>query len=156
MRSINGDSLKVAIAHFHSERGRVSAGSCGESRLRRKSRGTLASPLALRKLLRRFLDICNAIDYARSRGVIHRDIKAANFILGKHGETRFSRPRQLDPSIDEPLEAFVSRGALPSKASSRAGKAARLRLHCPVYDAFRLRGAALAIPADLMETGAAR
>ena len=43
--------------------------------------------LALRKLLRRFMDVCNAIDYAHSRGVIHRDIKPANIILGKHGET---------------------------------------------------------------------
>ena len=39
------------------------------------------------KLLRRFLDVCNAIDYAHSRGVLHRDIKPANIILGKHGET---------------------------------------------------------------------
>ena len=43
--------------------------------------------LELRKLLRRFLDVCNAIDYAHSRGVIHRDLKPANIILGKHGET---------------------------------------------------------------------
>ena len=43
--------------------------------------------LDLRKLLRRFLDVCNAIDYAHSRGVLHRDIKPANIILGKHGET---------------------------------------------------------------------
>ena len=43
--------------------------------------------LELRKLLRRFLDVCNAIDYAHSRGVLHRDIKPANIILGKHGET---------------------------------------------------------------------
>ena len=43
--------------------------------------------LALRKLLRRFVDVCNAIDYAHSRGVLHRDIKPANVIVGKHGET---------------------------------------------------------------------
>ena len=43
--------------------------------------------LELRKLLRRFLDVCNAIDYAHSRGVLHRDIKPGNIIVGKHGET---------------------------------------------------------------------
>src|SRR5208283_3827551 len=43
--------------------------------------------LALRKLLRRFVDVCNAIEYAHTRGVIHRDIKPANVIVGKYGET---------------------------------------------------------------------
>ena len=43
--------------------------------------------LELRKLLRRFTDVCNAIDYAHSRGVLHRDIKPGNIIVGKHGET---------------------------------------------------------------------
>ena len=73
MRFIRGESLKEAIDHFHA--GPLPGGPTGSRNL------------ALRKLLRRFLDVCNAIDYAHSRGVIHRDIKPANIILGQHGET---------------------------------------------------------------------
>jgi serine/threonine-protein kinase len=73
MRFIRGDGLKDAIAAFHSD----------AALQRDPGRRTLA----LRKLLLRFLDVCNAIEYAHSRGVLHRDIKPGNIILGKHGET---------------------------------------------------------------------
>lgn len=37
--------------------------------------------------LKHFLDICYAIAYAHSRGVIHRDIKPLNMMIGEFGET---------------------------------------------------------------------
>ena len=73
MRFIKGDNLKDAIAGYH-----------GDQSLKRDPG---RRSLELRKLLRRFLDVCNAIEYAHSRGVLHRDIKPGNIIVGKHGET---------------------------------------------------------------------
>src|SRR5262249_22809434 len=40
----------------------------------------------LNKLLRYFLQVCNAVDYAHNRGVIHCDIKPANILFGDYGE----------------------------------------------------------------------
>jgi serine/threonine protein kinase len=101
MRLVKGDTLKAAIASFHagvgwverSETHRKSQGHRDRARpwWASKTRPIPRDPgrrsLELRKLLRRFLDVCNAIEYAHSRGVLHRDIKPGNIILGKHGET---------------------------------------------------------------------
>jgi serine/threonine-protein kinase len=73
MRFVQGDSLKAAIARFHAAD--VPGRDPGER------------ALALRGLLGRFLDVCDAIAYAHSRGVLHRDLKPGNIMLGKYGET---------------------------------------------------------------------
>jgi serine/threonine-protein kinase len=73
MRFIRGDSLKETIERFHAD-----------PELK-KDPGRRS--LELRQLLGRFIDVCNAIEYAHGRGVLHRDIKPGNIIVGKHGET---------------------------------------------------------------------
>ncbi|HEV3004483.1 MAG TPA: serine/threonine-protein kinase, partial [Pirellulales bacterium] len=73
MRFVKGDSLKDAIKRFHDAD--QAQRDLGERRLK------------LRELLGRFIDVCNAVEYAHSRGILHRDLKPGNIMLGKYGET---------------------------------------------------------------------
>jgi serine/threonine-protein kinase len=42
--------------------------------------------LALERLLQIFLKVCDAVSFAHSRGVIHRDLTPANVMVGDYGE----------------------------------------------------------------------
>jgi serine/threonine protein kinase/tetratricopeptide (TPR) repeat protein len=120
MRFIKGDSLKEAIARFHA----------GEARGTDPGR----HPLGLRKLLRRFTDVCQVIGYAHSRGVLHRDIKPGNVIVGKHGETLvvdWGLAKAV--GLREPGPAPDERTLVPSSASGSAETLPGSALGTPAY-----------------------
>jgi serine/threonine-protein kinase len=93
MRFIRGDSLQDAIKRYH--QGEPGASATGER------------TLELRKLLGRFIDVCQAIQYAHDRGVLHRDLKPGNIMLGKYGETLVV-DWGLAKSLDNPGEPGAS------------------------------------------------
>jgi tRNA A-37 threonylcarbamoyl transferase component Bud32 len=118
MRFIRGDSLKEAIDRFHRD-------EALKDDLGRRS-------LEFRRLLGRLLDVSNAIEYAHSRGVLHRDIKPGNIIVGKHGETLVV-DWGLAKATGRSEPGAAERTLMPSSASGSAETLPGSALGTPAY-----------------------
>jgi eukaryotic-like serine/threonine-protein kinase len=101
MRFIRGRDLKEATTDYHAMQGTDAD-----------------SNLAFRELLRRFIDVCDAVGYAHSRGVLHRDLKPGNIMLGKYGETLVVDWGLAKTSTDAPIETTTGERALRPASGS--------------------------------------
>lgn len=88
MRFIRGRTLREAIGDYHDNK-----------------RGKTVETIDLVGLLSTFVAVCNTVAYAHSRGVIHRDLKGENVILGDYGEVHvldWGLAKLLTEPNDEP------------------------------------------------------
>jgi PAS domain S-box-containing protein len=71
MRFYSGRTLTDAIQQAHADREKDDEGEAFER---------------LFPLIEQFLTVCDTISYAHSKGIIHRDLKGENIVLGEFGE----------------------------------------------------------------------
>jgi serine/threonine-protein kinase len=94
------------------------------------------SPVALPRLLKIFERVCQTIAYAHSKGVIHRDLKPQNVMVGEFGEVQV---------MDWGLAKVLAEGG--AEAETLAGHADRVRLLGDADGAATQAGSVLGTPA---------
>ena len=130
MRFIKGDTLRQATDRFHRVAGQIPAEGSATPPVESTDRAVDFTGVEFRKLLGRFLDVCQAIEYAHSRGVLHRDLKPGNIMLGKYGETLvvdWGLAKTTEPSpqsltsSEAPLQPASASGNAPTVMGSAIG-----------------------------------
>lgn len=121
---VKGEDLHQAIVRLHdtTEPGIVDRSTRFESQAFRKQ---------LRSLLSKFTLICDAIEYAHSRGIIHRDPKPANILLGENGEV-FLCDWGLSAYANS-TEMLRSIAGTPAYMSPEAARGMNVGFHSDIY-----------------------
>ena len=100
MKLVRGETMENEIEQMHA----LPAGSTERS-------------LAFRKLLGSFVSVCNAMAFAHDRGVLHRDLKPLNVMLGAFGEALV-----LDWGLAKILETGLAESEAEGAAHSAPGE----------------------------------
>jgi serine/threonine-protein kinase len=100
MRFVKGRTLTEAVRAHHQQRA-----------------AEQGNPLERRALLSAFVGVCQAVAYAHSRGVIHRDLKGQNVVLGDYGEVIV-----LDWGLAKPLSQSTGGADTPPVVLSGEGE----------------------------------
>ncbi|MFT5681495.1 MAG: serine/threonine protein kinase/formylglycine-generating enzyme required for sulfatase activity [Myxococcota bacterium] len=138
MKEVRGQTFREVMATVH----RLSRGRWQET----------ADGWSLRRLIDALRRVCEAVGYAHARGILHRDLKPDNIMVGEHGEVLVldwglvrddtHRERLLIPEAHEPVGTAMEtrHGAVmgtphympPEQAAGRIGE------HGPHSDVFSL------------------
>jgi len=105
MEEVRGRTLADVIAEVH---GAARGGAWG----------TGATGWTFRRLIEAFRKVCETVAFAHSRGVVHRDIKPKNIMVGDYGET-LVLDWGLAKSVDG--EPEISQDVLLDELVARAG-----------------------------------
>jgi len=107
MKEVRGTTLTQQIRTVHAASRRGSWQQAGD--------GT-----TFRQLVNVFYEVCLAMAYAHHRGVIHRDLKPDNIMVGRYGEVQvmdWGIAKILDPTVTEPM-------MIQSKPATASGRIA--------------------------------